>query len=391
MNARELMAQRAAKIAEAKTIASAPAMNDEQRAKLDGLLKEAETMKGDIARLSVVETEDAALDQSNGLRAAGNEPPSAPAFNKMPRGDDEMRAFLHYLRTGQVNQSLTYRGHPENRASNATDLNIGTSADGGYLVPTALYNKIIAKRNESMLRDKLGIQNIGGTETTMNVPYDNGTANEFVATTEANAFDLDGPAFGQNAMTYVYYTKQQKLSYQLLNSQSAGLESFLSNYVGAAYARTHNSLLLAALLAGGTAFTMAAAGAATDTDIPGIVYSLPDGYQDSAAFLMRRATEGSYKALKGSVFQFNPTPAGGERSFWGYPVFNTGYAEAIATGKKSVVFGNFNFVLNRESPEMTMLRDPYSAAGTGQVNVWYYFATVYKVAIAEAIRIGAHP
>lgn len=382
MNARELMALRAAKIAEAKTIASAPAMTDEQRAKFDTLMKEAETMKGDIARLSSVEAEDAALDQSNGLRAAKIE---APMINKMPRGDDEERAFLHYMRTGQPNQSLTFR------ASNATDMNIGTAADGGYLVPTGLYNQIIAKRNESMLRDKLGVKKMPGKGTTVNVSYDNGSANEFVVTTEANAFDLDAPVFAQHALTLATYTKQQKLSYQVLRDEDTALGPYLADYVGAAYARTHNSLLLTALLAGGTTFALGAAGAATDTDIPGIVYSLPDGYQDRAAFIMRRATEGSYKALKGSVFQFTPTPAGGERSFWGYPVFNSGYTPAIGTGNKSIVFGNFDFVLNREDPEMTMLRDPYSAAGTGQVNVWYYFSTVYKVAVAEAIRYGTHP
>lgn len=382
MNARELMAARAAKVAEAKQIAAAPAMTEEQRTRFDALMKDADTMAGDIKRLQTVEAEEAALDESAGTRAARSE---APAINKMPRGDDELRAFLHYLRTGQPNQSLTFR------ASNAVDMSIGVNANGGYLVPTGLYNRIIAKRNETMLRDRLGIMRIPGTETTINVPYDNGTTNEFVATSEANAFDKDGPAFGQLPMTLVYYTKQQKLSYQVLNAESADLEGFLANYVGAAYARTHNSLLLSSLLSGGTTFNLAAAGAATDTDIPGIVYSLPDGYQDRASFLMRRATEGSYKALKGSTFQFTPTPAGGERSFWGYPVLNTGYAEAIATGKKSIVFGNFDFVLNRETPEMTMLRDPYSAAGTGQVNVWYYFGTVYKVAIAEAIRVGVHP
>ena len=92
MNARELMAQRAAKIAEAKTIASAPAMTDEQRTKFDGLMKDAETMKGDIARLSTVEAEDAALEQSNGTRAANTH---AIVFNV--KGEDLL--FLDHANT----------------------------------------------------------------------------------------------------------------------------------------------------------------------------------------------------------------------------------------------------------------------------------------------------
>ena len=32
-----------------------------------------------------------------------------------------------------------------------------------------------------------------------------------------------------------------------------------------------------------------------------------------------------------------------------------------------------------------------SAAGTGQVRLWYYVRTVYKLSVAEAIRYGRHP
>lgn len=384
MSKRLLMQKRAAVIDEAKTLVASATdgLSVEQRAKIDELTARATAMGEDIKRLESVEILDGELSESDGRTVRG-----APAVNVMPRGDDKdgTRGFLHYLRTGQVNSDL------QMRASNATDINIGTNADGGYLVPTGLLNRIIAKRNESMLANKLGIVDVPGVGTTVNVPYDNGAAELFVSTAEANAYDLDAPIFGQHSMTLVNYSKQLKLSNQILRDEDAKLLPFLGDYVGRAYAKTHNSLLLTALIAGGTAYTLGAAGGATATDIPGIVYSLPDGYEDRATFLMRRATEGSYKALTGSVFQFTPTPAGGERSFWGYPILNTAYAEAIGTGNQSIIFGNFEYVLKREDPAMTVLRDPYSSASTGQINMWYYFATVYKVAIAEAIRVGTHP
>lgn len=40
---------------------------------------------------------------------------------------------------------------------------------------------------------------------------------------------------------------------------------------------------------------------------------------------------------------------------------------------------------------MTFLRDPYSAAATGQVNLFYYFRVVFKVLLAEAVLYGKHP
>ena len=384
MNARELMAQRAAKIAEAKTIASAPAMTDEQRTKFDGLMKDAETMKGDIARLSVVETEDAALDQSNGTRAANTHAPTVPNLNlKTKPGDTEERALVHYLRTGDLSREI--------RASNDTDMNIGTSADGGAAVPTGLYNRIVAKRNEKMLAAKLNLMKIPGKGTTVNVAADNGTANVFVETNEATSSDRDAPAITPKAMALKRYTKKLQLSDELLDDEDAAILAFVEDYVSRGWANTHNSLLVAEALASGTTFALGAAAAATDTDISGLVYALADGYQDNPTWIMRRATEGAYRALKGSVFQFAPTPGGNAREMWTYPVLNSAYVPAIGTTNKSVIFGNFDFMMVREAKGLTVLRDPYSSAATGQINYHYAFRAVYKLGLAEAIRYGTHP
>lgn len=386
MNARELMAQRAAKIAEAKTIASAPAMTDEQRTKFDGLMQDAETMKGDIARATAVETEDAELDESAGTRAAKVYAPTVPNLNlKTKRGDTESRAFLHYLRTGDKSREL------EQRASNDTDMNIGTAADGGVLVPTGLYQGIIAKRVELELGPKLGVLDIPGKGTTVDVPVDNGTTNEFVSTSEASAFDRDAPALAKKSLTLVKYTKKLQLSYELLEDEDTKVEAWLSGYVGRALAKTHNSLLIAEALASGTTFALGAAAAATASDIPGLVYALPDGYQDNAFWVMRRATEGAYRALTGNNFQFTATPTGPINTLFGYPIMNSSYPAAIGTTNKSIYFGNFSFMLKREAPGLTVLRDMYSGASTGQVNLWYYVRTVYKLSVAEAIRYGTHP
>ena len=386
MTAQELMQKRAALIATAKAIAALPELNDEKRAEFDAKMKEADVLKGDIARATAVETEDAELDESAGTRAAKAYAPTAPNLNlKTKRGDTESRAFLHYLRTGDKSREL------EQRASNDTDMNIGTAADGGVLVPTGLYQGIIAKRVEMELGPKLGVLDIPGKGTTVDVPVDNGTTNEFVSTAEAAAFDRDAPALSKKSLTLVKYTKKLELSYELLEDDDTKVESWLAGYVGRALAKTHNSLMITEALASGTTFALAAAAAATNSDIPGLVYALPDGYQDNANWVMRRATEGAYRALTGNLFQFTATPTGPINTLFGYPVFSSSYPAAIGTGNKSVLFGNFSFMLKREAPGLTVLRDMYSAAGTGQVRLWYYVRTVYKLSVAEAIRYGTHP
>jgi HK97 family phage major capsid protein len=275
------------------------------------------------------------------------------------------------------------------KASNATDMNIGTPADGGYAVPTGHYQRIIARRDELALDSKLGVMNIPGKGTTTNVPLDAGNANVFIATNEAAAFDLDAPVIGQKQMTLVKYTKKLQLSVELIEDEDSGLMAFLEDYVGRALGLTLNSALMTKVLAGGT--TVALTGAvALAAHIPTMVYSIPDEYADGAQWVMRRATEGAYRGLSGNNWQFTPTPPGGtsESSLWGFPINHSQFTPAIAASAKTMVLGNFGFVGKRQVNQVTFLRDPYSAANTGQVNLFYYARFVYEVLQAGALMIG---
>jgi HK97 family phage major capsid protein len=388
MEVRELSEQRAAVIGQMRSMldtatAAGRDLSTDEAAQYDQLAGRVDTLATQIQR----QTQLAALEgelSTPTTRAA--KPGTAPAHNKIGRGDNEQRAMAYYLRTGDP------VALGEQRASNDTDMNIGTSADGGYAVPTGIYNGIVAKRNEMALYSRLGVMPVPGKGTTVNVPTDNGTANVFVSTSEAGAFDRDAPALGQQAMALVLYSKKVELSYQLLEDEDANIMAFLDNYVGRALAQTENTLLMAAALAGGTTNALAAAAAATAGDIPKLVYALKGEYADQATWVMRRATEGAYRTLTGNVFQFAPTPAGTfANTLWNSPIVNSEYVEALATGKKSIVFGNFSFVGRREGEGLGVLRDPFTGAGTGQVKIYFYTRLVYKVLVAEAIQYGTHP
>jgi HK97 family phage major capsid protein len=157
---------------------------------------------------------------------------------------------------------------------------------------------------------------------------------------------------------------------------------------------THNKLLFTEVLANGTSVTLGAAAAATATDIPRTVYALKAEYADRASWVFPRATEGKYRELSGNNWQFVTTPPGSiaSNTLWGYPILNSEQSfGAVGAGNKSFAFGNFSFVGFREGNGFQLLRDPYSAAGTGQVNLFYYFDAVYKVLQAEAVLYGKHP
>jgi len=306
---------------------------------------------------------------------------------------DIAKAMKGYIRFEVSEGELGDALNAERKASNNTDMNIATPGDGGVAVPTGHYQGIIAKADESALYGPLGVMPIPGVGTTVDVPFDNGTANVFVSTAETVGFDNDAPALDKAQMTLVKYTKDITLSDELMQDEDSKLMAFLDNYVGRALARTYNSLLLTALATGATAYTIAGASTIAAADVSGMIFALKDQYTDGAKWLMKRTTEGIIRGLTGNFWQFAPTPAAtgfSNSTIWNYPVYHSEFTSAPAANAKSMYFGDFSYVGMRLGG-LSFLRDPYSKASNGQLLLHYYTRTVFKVLIAEAILRGTHP
>lgn len=335
---------------------------------------------------------------------------SATLNLKTKPGDSEAKALAYWIRHGDMGavKSMQPDDNGEGwgvnsgsvisvKASNDTDMNIGTAADGGNAVPTGHFNGIIARRDESRLSAQLGVRNIPGVGTTVNVPLDAEDDGEFISTAEAAASDRDAPALGTKALTLAKYTKRVELSDELMQDEESRLMEFLNDFIGRGMAKTHNDLLITEVETNGTNFkTFASATAIADGELEDIEGDDDLGaYLDDAsvAWVMRNSTLAAIRKISGSDRVYGDEHVGGPnvasgRSLIGYPVYRSNKAETIATGNKSVLFGNWFFVGMREAPEFRILRDPYSAANTGQLRLHYYFRTVYGVLQAEAIGYG---
>jgi HK97 family phage major capsid protein len=384
---------------EAETAISAAGADDVAEIEAEAI-EAPQTMGQEEAKMATetVEVNDAPdyaalVAEVKGLKdALEKEPVKAAEYNvptvlKGKRGDSEDNALRAFIKSGDLGYF---------KASNNTDMNIGTSVDGGYTVPVGHYNGIIARRDESLLAPQLGLTRITGVGTTVNVPVDNEADGEFVSTNEATDFDRDAPAISQVPMTLVKYTKTIELSDELLQDEESNLTAFINNFIGRGLAKTHNSALLTAVGSGGTAaLALDSATVIGVNEIPELVYLLPDPYQDGAKWVMKKAVEGEIRALvSASDFQYVPKWMGtvtGRPELWGYPVFNSEYAGATAASAKSMFFGDWSFVGLREAPGLSMIRDPYSKARQGQVCLHYQTRFVYKVLQAEAILYAAHP
>lgn len=325
-------------------------------------------------------------------REKGQPTVKAPAVVSGLGEKDEMKGFMHYVRTGQENSVMKSL-----KASNDTDMNIGTAADGQYLVPTGHYQNVITRRDEVALWSKLGVTEIPGVGTTINVPYDNEDDGEFVVATETAEFDDDAPATGRKQLTFKKYAKIIRISHELLRDEDSRLEAFLANWVGRGMAKTHNDLLITEVETSGTSLkTFASATAIAFGEIDDIVFNadivsyLEGG---SANWVMSGPTYSEITQLKGDARQYAATPMGGDgrMTLLGYPVHFTNKADATAASKKSVFFGDWSSVGVRNGQGLQLIRDPYTRARYGQIELVYLFDCVYGVLNAEAIGYGVHP
>jgi HK97 family phage major capsid protein len=352
-------------------------------------LREAERRAPAVIKSQPAPAADNALFQYEQVQATTLAERRRQYWNSSPAARDEARLIKAYL-AGKPGSETDLRQHLM-AASNDTDMNIGTAADGGNAVPVGHYRGIIAKADESRLDTRLGVMPIPGVGTTVNVPNESGSANVFVATNEASDFDRDAPALGKVEMTLVKLTKNVELSVELLEDEDSRLMAFLDIYVGRALARTYNSLLVTALAAGAQAYALSSASAIAAADIPGVVYGLKEPYAEGAAWVMKRSTEGAIRALSGNNWQFMNTPAGGvETRLWGFPTYNSEFVAAPGANNKSMYFGDFSYVGRRDGG-LTFLRNPYLLGSKGQVVLHYYTRTVFKVLQAEAILAATHP
>lgn len=344
------------------------------------------------ARIAQIDADLARRAEITALRnAAHAQQRTVPAHPTRMTAETPEAIWLRHLRTGDP------AAMAELRAYNNTDMNVTTAADGEVIVPVGMVRDIMARRDEMALFPKLGVTNVPGKGTTVNYPIDNEADVEFLAEAESATIDQDAPALSEKAFTLVKYAKFLTLTWELLRDEDANLLSFINNWVARGLAATENKALITEVLANGTAgLTLDGAAAITGAEIPELVGKLLPEYQDGAAWIMHPTTFAYLSGIaSSSVFTFAPQPggnlAGGGQTLWGYPVYQSSYATALAASAKSLAFGNFQFLGRRQGTGLTALRDPYSVATSGQIRLHYWFDLVYGVLQAEAIQYASHP
>jgi HK97 family phage major capsid protein len=314
--------------------------------------------------------------------------PTATGETKTGRATDEYRqAFWNAMRNKQSYD-----------IQNA--LKVGTDTEGGYLVPDEFERTLLeALEEENIFRQLAKVVTTSSGDKKIPVVATKGTASWV---DEEGIIPESDDAFGQVSIGAYKLATMIKVSEELLNDSVFNLES----YIAREFARRIGAKEEEAFFigdgtgkptgvfnaAGGAQLgvTAASATAITLDEIMDLFFSLKSPYRKNAVFVMNDATVKAIRKLKDGNGQYIWQPsitAGTPDTILNRPVKTSSYVPTIASGAKSIAFGDFGYywVADRQGRSFKRLNELYAA--TGQVGFMATQRVDGKLILPEAIKV----
>lgn len=278
------------------------------------------------------------------------------------------------------------------------DLQEGTDSEGGYLVPDEFENTLVQALEEENVMRKLAtrIQTSSG-DRIIPVVASHGTASWKA---EEAAYTTSDDVFDEVRLSAYKLTTLVKVSEELLFDSAFNLDAYMANEFARRFAVAEEEAFIAGtgatgnqptgvLTRAGTAVTAASATAITADEIIDLIYALKAPYRKNAVFLMNDATVAAVRKLKdeNKAYIWQPSlQAGQPDTLLGYPIYTSAYMPRIATGNKSVAFGDFSYywIADRQTIAMKRLDELY--ATNGQVGFIAHTRVDGNLILPEAVK-----
>ena len=347
----------------------------------------------EIERLERQQTLD--LELSKAINTPITNKPAATNDTKigqLPSGsrstDEYKSAFWNVMRSKNTNFDV----------QNA--LQVATDGEGGYLVPDEFERTLIeALQEENIFRKLAKVITTSSGDRKIPVVASKGTASWV---DEEGAIPESDDSFGQVSIGAYKLATMIKVAEELLNDSVFNLES----YVSKEFARRIGSKeeesfftgdgigkptgILNATGGASLGVTSASATAITVDEIMDLFFSLKSPYRKNASFVMNDATVKAIHKLKDGNGQYLWQPsitAGTPDTILTRPVLTSAYVPAIASGVKSVAFGDFSYfwIADRQGRAFKRLNELYAA--TGQVGFMATQRVDGKLILAESIKV----
>ncbi|MFA9398832.1 MAG: phage major capsid protein [Clostridiaceae bacterium] len=361
-------------------------ISPEDNATYEKMEEEVVNLGKEVERLERQEAMDRELSAAVS-KPLSTRPEKAQEQKKGRASDDYKIAFWGAMRN-KVNHSV----------QNA--LQIGEDTEGGFLVPDEYEKTLIqALENANVMRTLCHLITTSSGDKKIPVVASHGSA---VWMDEEASFSESDDGFGQVTLSAYKLGTMLKVSEELLNDGFFDLE----NYIAIEFARRIGAAEEEAFLTGnGTSkptgllnstggaeigVTATSATAITMDEVIDLYYSLNAPYRKSASFIINDGTIRNIRKLKDGQGQYlwNPSvTAGTPDTVLNRPVITSQYMPTIATGAKSILFGDLSYywIADRQSRTFKRLNELYAA--NGQVGFLASQRVDGKLILPEAVKV----
>lgn len=331
---------------------------------------------------------------------------------QMDRIETMLRRPASGLETAQIDASIKAWDTFMRKGKEGMDemelkaLTVGTDATAGNLAPAEYVNELIKVITEiSPVRSVARIRQTSNKE--IEVPSKTATfAAAWTAETGTRS-ETTGYTTSLNTIpTHELYALVD-ISSALLEDSVFDLEAEMNTEFAEQFAKAEGAAFISGngtnkptgITDGSTvASTAASAVAAIATDdLMDLVHDLKSEYARTASFMLNRSTLGAIRKLKDTagqyIFQTGFSGQSGlPNTILGHPYVEAPDVADIGASAKSVIFGDFRrgyMIVDRVA--LSVLRDPYSQASSGNVRYIARRRVGGEVVLAEAMRVLAHP
>lgn len=367
----------------------------------DRYLKEDRQMETDISRLEFLQkrAQEAAAKRiaKKNAEENGENKETVEARKEYRRVFDK---YMRYGGKGLTSDEITLISSKEIRG---TDPQTTAATEGGYTIPEGFSNELFVEMAE--WGGVRAAARVISTSTGNPIPWPtvDDTSAKGSLLTEGTAETVNDMAFDRKMLNaYTYTSKFVKVSLQLLQDTAFDLEAFLreafARRLGTATNEHYTTGSGSArpngfLTAGRSGLTAASATAITRAELVDLIHSVDPAYRKggSVGFMFNDSVIAAIKKLSiGSADDrplWQPSIAAGEPDrLEGFQYWVNQDMPNLATGNKSIAFGDFSKYIIRDAGNIAALRLGERFADELMVGYLAYLRTEGELLSANAIK-----
>jgi len=278
-------------------------------------------------------------------------------------------------------------------------LEVGTDANGGYLVPEEYDARLIDGLDEENILRKLGTAIRTSGEHKINIA---GAKPAAAWIGEGQALTFGDATFAQIVLDAHKLHVAVKVTEELLYDNAFNLEDYILRQFIKALANAEEDAflngsgtgrplgVLAATGGGQVGVTTASTTAIAADELINLVYALKRPYRKNAAFISNDQTLALVRKLKDTTGQYLWQPsyqAGEPDRLLGYPIHTSAYVPTVAAGAPVLAFGDFSYynIGDRGTRSFAELKELF--AGNGMIGFVAKERVDGKLVLPEAVQI----